>query len=134
MGFPPEISLSGEVGDKEDGFAMMKASMEVFKAHAKNDLIRKKWKQDHTTLADVVQFAGCKDDQTSADVRKHVGDTVIASGAMSYALIQILEKNPHPQYKDLLYHLRDILGQKKYTQVPQLCTGRPMDLTQEFSM
>jgi hypothetical protein len=38
-----------------------------------------------TTVADVIQFSGCKDEQTSADAFIN-GE---ASGAMSYALIKV---------------------------------------------
>jgi hypothetical protein len=53
---------------------------------------------------------------------------------MSFALATILTTETHPTYRELLFKLRDILGQKKYTQIPQLCTGRPMDLNQHFFM
>ena len=50
---------------------------------------REKTKQTRTTEADVIQFSGCKDEQTSADAM--IGGQ--ATGAMSYALITCLQKN-----------------------------------------
>jgi len=85
--------------------------------------------ETHQSLADVIQFAGCKDSQTSADTTVNSQ----ATGAMSYALIQVLTKNPNITYKDMLFEMRSIL-KGRYTQIPQLCTGRPMDLSQEFIM
>jgi len=69
--------------------------------------------------ADIVSIAGCRDDQTSADV-KSLGT---ATGAMSFALLAVLKNSPHPILIDLLNRMRDALLQKKYTQVPQMSTG-----------
>ncbi|RKP10957.1 peptidase C14, caspase domain-containing protein [Thamnocephalis sphaerospora] len=79
--------------------------------------------------ADVVQFSGCRDDQTSADANI---DNV-ATGAMSYALIKVLNQHDSITYTDLLHKLRDEL-KGKYTQIPQMSTGRPMDMNSEFIM
>ncbi|KAJ9069730.1 Ca(2+)-dependent cysteine protease [Entomophthora muscae] len=78
-------------------------------------------------VADVIQFAGCRDDQTSADacIDKK------ATGAMSYALLATLRDNPDQTYLDLLNNLRQILC-NKYTQIPQISTGYPMDLNNPF--
>lgn len=86
-------------------------------------------RQTHSSLADVIQFAGCKDNQTSSDTTINSQ----ATGAMSYALIKVLSENPNISYKDLLFQLREVL-KGRYTQLPQLCTGRPMDLSQNFIM
>ncbi|KAI9296014.1 peptidase C14, partial [Neoconidiobolus thromboides FSU 785] len=80
-------------------------------------------------VADVIQFAGCRDDQTSADA-------VIASkatGAMSYALCETLKQNPNQTYLQLLNSLRGILT-GKYTQIPQISTGYAMDINNPFFM
>lgn len=73
----------------------------------------------------------CDDSQTSADaVEQGVGNT----GAMSYALIKALSRNPHNMtYIQLLTEVRGIL-RGKYTQVPQLSSGRPMDMHSTFNM
>lgn len=80
-----------------------------------------------TVVADVIQFAGCRDDQTSADACIDQK----ATGAMSYALLATLRDNPNQSYLDLLNNLRSILS-KKYTQIPQISTGYPMDLNNPF--
>lgn len=79
------------------------------------------------TVADVIQFAGCRDDQTSADATINSQ----ATGAMSFALCKTLKENPNQTYLDLLNNLRKIL-QGKYTQIPQISTGYPMDLNNPF--
>jgi len=83
-----------------------------------------------TTIADVIQFSGCRDDQTSADAVIEGA----ATGAMSYALISILSQpeNKNITYVELLKKLRTTLIAGKYSQVPQLSTGHKMDLNTQF--
>jgi hypothetical protein len=87
------------------------------------------------TMADVVMFSGCRDSQTAADTSfAGMGQT----GAMSYALLSVLGKNPKLTYHDLLQQMRYTLnsgqGGRTFTQVPQLSTGRPMDMNAQFIM
>jgi hypothetical protein len=83
-----------------------------------------------TTLADVIQFSGCRDDQTSADAS--IGGE--ATGAMSWSLITAFEKNGLNQtYVQLLSNVRNQL-QGKYSQVPQMSTGHRMNLNSTFKM
>ncbi|KAK4228194.1 caspase domain-containing protein [Podospora fimiseda] len=74
-----------------------------------------------TSPADVVMFSGSKDDQTSADA------TIAsqATGAMSWAFITALKKNPQQSYVQLLNSIRDEL-QTRYTQKPQLSCSHPL--------
>ncbi|KAJ4421498.1 Ca(2+)-dependent cysteine protease [Neurospora sp. IMI 360204] len=74
-----------------------------------------------TSPADVVMFSGSKDDQTSADA------TIAsqATGAMSWAFINALKKNPQQSYVQLLNSIRDEL-QTRYTQKPQLSCSHPL--------
>ncbi|KAK4156443.1 hypothetical protein C8A00DRAFT_41121 [Chaetomidium leptoderma] len=74
-----------------------------------------------TSPADVIMFSGSKDDQTSADA------TIAsqATGAMSWAFITALKKNPQQSYVQLLNSIRDEL-QTRYTQKPQLSCSHPL--------
>jgi len=73
-----------------------------------------------TTLADVVQFSGCRNDQTSADAFIN-GQP---SGALSYAFVKCMnEQGTQQTYSELLVNIRTVLQQGKYSQVPQLSTG-----------
>jgi hypothetical protein len=102
-----------------------------------------------TSPADVIMFSGSKDDQTSyvttfplhrtgayplppflftltVDIRR--ADATIASqatGAMSWAFITALKKNPQQSYVQLLNSIRDEL-QTRYTQKPQLSCSHPL--------
>ncbi|KAH9975251.1 caspase domain-containing protein [Lactifluus volemus] len=69
------------------------------------------YQQEKTTPADVISFSGCKDSQTSADVVQGG----VAVGAMSYAFLKVLKRNPQITYIDLLRGVREILN-KKYSQ------------------
>ncbi|KAI0844882.1 caspase domain-containing protein [Daldinia vernicosa] len=74
-----------------------------------------------TSAADVIMLSGSKDDQTSADA------TIAsqATGAMSWAFITALKKNPQQSYVQLLNSIRDELS-TRYTQKPQLSCSHPL--------
>ncbi|KAL7271818.1 Ca(2+)-dependent cysteine protease [Rhizina undulata] len=78
-------------------------------------------KRTKTSPADVVQWSGSKDSQTSADATEN-GE---ATGAMSYAFIRALSRNPHQSYQQLLNSIREELS-GKYSQKPQLSCSHPL--------
>ncbi|KAI9438502.1 hypothetical protein H4582DRAFT_1948999 [Lactarius indigo] len=82
-----------------------------------------------TSPADVVSFSGSMDTQTSADVVQNG----VAVGAMSYALLKVLNRNPRISYLDLLRGVRAILS-TKYSQKPQLSSSHIMDMSLQFTM
>ncbi|OAA73651.1 Peptidase C14, caspase catalytic [Cordyceps fumosorosea ARSEF 2679] len=82
-----------------------------------------------TSPADVVMWSGSKDDQTSADAS--IG--LQATGAMSWAFITSLKKNPQQSYVQLLNSLRDELA-TRYTQKPQLSCSHPLNTDLLFVM
>lgn len=84
-------------------------------------------RQTRTSSADVISWSGCKDSQTSADTVE-AGE---ATGAMSYAFIDVLKRNPQQSYQELLKNIRDVL-RSKYSQKPQLSCSHPMDTTVYF--
>lgn len=94
-----------------------------------NSAAREKAVQTRSTEADVIQFSGCKDHQTSADA--HIDGK--ATGAMSYALITSLSKNKNQDYTHLLQSMRQILT-GKYTQVPMMSAGRKLVLEHPFAI
>ncbi|KAL4251151.1 peptidase C14B family protein [Abortiporus biennis] len=81
------------------------------------------------TNADVISWSGCKDSQTSADT---VEDG-LATGAMSYAFMSSLRRNPNQTYQELLISIREILRQK-YSQKPQLSSSHKIDTGVKFIM
>lgn len=85
-----------------------------------------------TTHGDVMLFSGCRDDQTSADATISGKST----GAMTWALTTCLSKNRNQTFLQLLDNMRAelIRPPRSFTQVPQLTTGRPLNLSVPFSL
>ena len=72
----------------------------------------------------VTMFSGCKDEQTSADATiqgRH-------QGAMSWAFLETMKRDPNPAYETTLAMTRQLLDQSHYTQIPQLSVGIQLDL------
>ncbi|RKP24669.1 peptidase C14, caspase domain-containing protein [Syncephalis pseudoplumigaleata] len=86
--------------------------------------------ETRASMGDVIMFSGCMDSQTSADTSVQGYG---ATGAMSYAFITTMRGNPQQTYTMLLGNLREIL-RGKYSQKPQMSTGRPMDMNTWFIM
>ncbi|KAI9342089.1 peptidase C14, caspase domain-containing protein [Zopfochytrium polystomum] len=86
--------------------------------------------KDRTTDADVVLLSGCLDSQTSADANIDGRST----GALTYAIMAVVKNSEgrHVSFLDMLLQIRNILKDKKYKQVPQLSTGRPIDFSKAF--
>jgi len=80
--------------------------------------------------ADIIQFSGCKDNQTSADAK--IGN--ISTGAMSLAFITLLSEDKEYTYTELLANIKQLMAEKKFTQIPQLSTSRPLNMNEKFSM
>ena len=95
---------------------------------------------------EVVLFSGCKDAQTSADVKntatfKHdFQDPGTAGGACTNALAEIVASELNSKsslevtYVELLRKMQDNLQRRKFTQIPQMSTSRPIDLSDRFSL
>ncbi|KAK7403552.1 Ca(2+)-dependent cysteine protease [Neonectria punicea] len=99
------------------------------KKAANGDDARERTISTKTSPADVVMWSGSKDDQTSADA------TIAsqATGAMSWAFVSALKKNPQQSYVQLLNSIRDELA-TRYTQKPQLSCSHPLDTNVLFVM
>jgi len=86
--------------------------------------------KSNSSPAEVIMISGCRDDQTSADASIAGKPT----GAMSFALMTFLHKNPNPCLIDLLNGMRDLMIEKKFTQIPQMSTSHEMDPKTIFSL
>ncbi|KAM5501342.1 Ca(2+)-dependent cysteine protease [Microsporum canis] len=100
---------------------MMSGAVDLFKKATRGDESFKKARQTRTSPADVIMWSGSKDVQTSADAT--IGGQ--ATGAMSWAFITALKKNPQQSYVQLLNSIRDELA-SKYSQKPQLSCSHPL--------
>jgi len=98
------------------------SAMGFFKKATRGDEVYQRNLRTKTSPADVVMWSGSKDDQTSQDAQI-AGQ---ATGAMSWAFIAALKKNPQQSYVQLLNSIRDEL-EGRYTQKPQLSCSHPLD-------
>lgn len=101
--------------------SMASTAMGFFKKATTGDATYERNKQTKTSPADVIMWSGSKDTQTSQDAQI-AGQ---ATGAMSWAFITALKKNPQQSYVQLLNNIRDEL-ESKYTQKPQLSCSHPL--------
>ncbi|KIX00726.1 metacaspase-1A [Rhinocladiella mackenziei CBS 650.93] len=101
---------------------MASTAMGLFKKAATGNSTHERNKQTKTSPADVIMWSGSKDEQTSQDAQIN-GE---ATGAMSWAFVTALKKNPHQSYVQLLNSIRDELA-TKYSQKPQLSCSHPLN-------
>jgi metacaspase-1 len=101
---------------------MASTAMGLFKKAATGNSTYERNKQTKTSPADVIMWSGSKDNQTSQDANI-AGQ---ATGAMSWAFVTALKKNPHQSYVQLLNSIRDEL-ESRYSQKPQLSCSHPLN-------
>ncbi|EFW20090.1 Ca(2+)-dependent cysteine protease [Coccidioides posadasii str. Silveira] len=102
--------------------SMVSTAMGFIKKATRGEETYQRAKQTKTSPADVIMWSGSKDVQTSADATIN-GQ---ATGALSWAFITALKKNPQQSYVQLLNSIRDELA-SKYSQKPQLSCSHPLD-------
>ncbi|KAF2815070.1 uncharacterized protein BDZ99DRAFT_408724 [Mytilinidion resinicola] len=107
---------------RNDMGGALKGVSGLFKKITTGDEVYQKNLRTKTSPADVIMWSGSKDSQTSADAS--IGGE--ATGAMSWAFINALKKNPNQSYVQLLNSIRDEL-QGKYDQKPQLSCSHPLN-------
>lgn len=115
---------------KGDIGSIASTAMGFFKKATSGDEVYQRNLQTKTSAADVIMWSGSKDDQTSADAS--IANQ--ATGAMSWAFITAMKKNPQQSYVQLLNSIRDELATSKYTQKPQLSCSHPLDTNLLFVM
>lgn len=90
--------------------------------------------------AEVRMISGCRDSQTSADVSNvasfQLPDPAGRSGgACTSALLKVLyNESGDLSFQEILYKMRDILGDGGYTQIPQLTSSRCLDVSCPFTL
>ncbi|ARF09604.1 caspase domain protein [Indivirus ILV1] len=84
------------------------------------------------TKCDVVSISGCRDNQTSADAWEYdlYDKRKEGQGAMTASFISCYNKNI--SYYTLVTKIREWLKKKQYTQVPQLTSGKLIDINSKF--
>lgn len=80
--------------------------------------------KERQCLGEVIQFSACRDNQTSVDLK--VGK--VTTGALTCALSNLLNDNKSHTYTELLTGCRKYMLGKKFRQVPQISTTRPLNM------
>lgn len=144
--YKPDGSLHVEDPKKEAGKLLLNAGLSALTRNPVGGLMslgrafkalttdttahRQKTVMTRGTAGDVLMLSGCRDGETSADTYiQSVGST----GAMSFAFLKVLSENPRQTYASLLQNCRTVL-RGKYSQVPQLSSGKLMDMNQPFML
>jgi hypothetical protein len=82
------------------------------------------------TIGNVIMISGCMDNQTSADA--YINSKY--QGAMTWAFLDTVNKNPNLTWKDLITTMRSSLKISNYPQIPQLSSGKKLDLNTKICL
>jgi len=77
---------------------------------------------------EVIQISGCRDDQKSTDIK--MGN--IKSGVMSHYLMKLLNQNREYTIHELLIGIRKCIAERKFAQIPQISSNRPLSPNDKF--
>lgn len=77
------------------------------------------------TPGQVILLSGCKDNQTSLDA--FIGNSY--DGVLTWAFVEALSFGGNGTWSGLLQHIRKVMAEKKVEQIPQLSSGRHMDVS-----
>jgi len=80
------------------------------------------------TDGNVIMISGCQDNQTSADAKINND----FQGAMTNALLCVLNKKSSISWVNLLKDMRNELKCSNFEQIPQLSSGKNIDITNEI--
>ena len=72
------------------------------------------------TTGNVILISGCSDIQTSADAIINYKD----QGALTWAFLETFKSKPTQTWKQLLEGMRELLKNSKFDQIPQLSSGK----------
>jgi len=76
------------------------------------------------TTCSVVMISGCLDKQTSADA--YINKK--SQGAMTWSFLESLNTNPNMTWKELTQSMRTLLSKSQFEQIPQLSSGKLLNL------
>jgi hypothetical protein len=82
------------------------------------------------TEGNVVMISGCMDRQTSMDA--YIRSAGTYQGAMTFAFLETIKRNPNASWNELLIEMRTYLRNEDYEQIPQLSSGKKLDLMLKF--
>lgn len=81
------------------------------------------------TAGQVVMISGCMDSQTSADAYVNYNGKNTNSGAMTFVFLKTIQQlGTNITLKTLIETMRTLLKENGYDQIPQLSSGKAMDI------
>jgi hypothetical protein len=80
--------------------------------------------KNEDTTCNVVMISGCLDKQTSMDA--YINKK--SQGAMTWSFLESLNTKPTITWKELIQSMRSLLSESKYEQIPQLSSGKLLNL------
>jgi hypothetical protein len=80
------------------------------------------------TNGNVIVISGCKDNQTSADAFVSYNGKDMSAGAMTFSFLQSITESPNTSLRSLLENMRNILNTNGFDQIPQLSSGKQIDI------
>jgi hypothetical protein len=87
-------------------------------------------KNEAETVGNVIMISGCMDSQTSEDATIGLSH----QGAMTWSFLKAINSNPNITWNDLILSMRNILNKSLYSQIPQLSSGKPLDLNSKICL
>jgi len=82
------------------------------------------------TIGNIIMISGCMDNQTSAETFINS----IQQGAMTWAFLDTVNKNPNLTWKELITDMRNSLKTSNYQQIPQLSSGKKLDVNTKICL
>ena len=82
------------------------------------------------TIGNLIMISGCMDNQTSADA--YINSKY--QGAMTWSFLDTVNKKPKITWIELITTMRSSLKTSTYQQIPQLSSGKKLDLTTEICL
>ena len=82
------------------------------------------------TIGNLIMLSGCMDNQTSADA--YINSKY--QGAMTWSFLDTVNKKPKITWIELITTMRSSLKTSTYQQIPQLSSGKKLDLTTEICL
>ena len=81
------------------------------------------------TNGQVIMISGCKDSQTSADAYVNYNGQNMGAGAMTFSFLKTIQDlGTNISLKTLIESMRSLLKDNEYDQVPQLSSGKAIDI------
>ncbi|ORX80763.1 peptidase C14 [Anaeromyces robustus] len=79
---------------------------------------------------EVIQISSCRDDQKSTDIK--MGK--VKSGVMSHYLMKLLNDKKEYTIHELLVGIRKCIADRKFAQIPQISSNRPLSPNDKFTV